>query len=272
MNEVELIEHFEHIRYQIVGFKIGTMSPLPTSVGSGFILEHKGEYIFVTADHVANTHDNGVRLLNKNICIQTNRCKQDANGIWNVELVPLGGITFMSSYKVDIEKGMVSEQPLFDAAFVVLKGTAKNASYVTLEINLNDAHVNCGDAKARITSDHIIEAKAEDAYSVFGRVQFKLEKSGDQNILLSTPIFHTNLKYIGDQEDYYVLKYDKPVIVDEWKGLSGSPVINKDGELIGIACSVDDIQNLIFVKKMKRVLTLIDADILTSQINKQNSI
>lgn len=272
MNEIELIEHFEHIRYQIVGFEIDTKSPLPTSVGSGFILEHNGEYIFVTADHVANTHDNGVRILNKNICIQTNRCKQDANGIWSVELVPLGGITFMSSYKVDIDKGIVSEQPLFDAAFVVLNGSAKSACYVTLEINLNGAHVNCGDAKSRITSDHIIEAKAEDIYSVFGRVQFKLEKSGNQNLLLSTPMFHTNLKYICDQGDYYVLKYDKPVIVDEWKGLSGSPVINTDGELIGIACSVNDIQNLVFVKKMKRVLTLIDADILTSQINKQNSI
>lgn len=268
MNEKELIEHFEHVRYQIVGYGIEATSPLPTSVGSGFILEHKGEYIFVTADHVANTHDNGVRLLNKNIFIQTNRCIKSSNGLWNVELVPLGGITYMTSLKVDMQSGIVSEQPLFDAAFVVLNGTAKNANYITPEIIFRDAHVQCGDNKERISSERIIEANTDDVYSVFGRVQFSLQKYGEQDILLSNLIFHTNLKYIGDQDDYYVLQYDKTVIVEEWKGLSGSPVLNQDGNLIGIACSVDNILHRLFVKKMRRVIPLIEADILTSKINK----
>ena len=59
MDVKELTEYFEHIRYQIVYYPADMSTNLPLGVGSGFMLDYKGEQLFVTADHVVNTHDNG---------------------------------------------------------------------------------------------------------------------------------------------------------------------------------------------------------------------
>lgn len=78
-------------------------------------------------------------------------------------------------------------------------------------------------------------------------------------------IFHTGLKYTGTILDMAVLKYDKPVVVADWKGLSGSPVLNQDGKLIGVACSVDPIANTLHVMPIQKIKPLIQAEILNCQ-------
>ena len=265
MNLKELTEYFEHIRYQIVSSPVNGTSVLPTGVGSGFILDYKGESFFVTADHVVNTHDNGIRRVDKNAFIQTNNIGQDANGRYYTELVTLGGIVFCTHLKVNMNTGSVTELPLFDGAFLMMNDFQKKVNYITNECKLNGAQVALGEKKKHLDSSCICVADKDEDYFVFGRVKpkFVLDPSG-QIVMQSALISHDGLKYVRDDGNYYVLKYSKPVVLAEWKGLSGSPVINHQGGLIGIACAVSSKTDEVWVKKIQCMLPLFDAEILTN--------
>lgn len=270
MNLSEITAFFEHIRYQIVYFPADGSSLLPTGVGSGFMLNYKNRALFVTADHVVNTHDNGVRRIDKQATIQTNKIKCDGQGHYYSELVSIGGIVFCSHLKVDINTGDVRELPLFDGAFLVMNDFQKNAEYITSECYLNGAKVAQGEPKSRLDSSCICTANTNDEYFVYGRVRFRFFNSDKGQVYLhSQVISHDGLKYVRDDGDYYVLSYPHPVVVDDWRGLSGSPVLNHDGGLIGIACKVSEISNEVWVKKIQCMLPLFDAEILTSETDKK---
>lgn len=268
MDVKELTEYFEHIRYQIVYYPADMSTNLPLGVGSGFMLDYKGEQLFVTADHVVNTHDNGIRKVDRNAFIQTNIISQDVHGRYYVVLVSLSGVVFSSHFKIDVNTGNITELPLFDGAFVLMNDFQKTANYITNECTLNGAHVAYGEKKLHLDSSSICKANKEDEYFVYGRVRFEYKKGeNDQMILYSQLISHDGLKYVRDEENYYVLKYSKPVVAYDWKGLSGSPVLNHQGGLIGIACAVSEKTNEVWVKKIQCMLPLFDAEILTSKMD-----
>ena len=123
-----------------------------------------------------------------------------------------------------------------------------------------------GEKKKHLDSSCICVADKDEDYFVFGRVKpkFVLDPSG-QIVMQSELISHDGLKYVRDDGNYYVLKYSKPVVLAEWKGLSGSPVINHQGGLIGIACAVSSKTDEVWVKKIQCMLPLFDAEILTNK-------
>ena len=166
--------------------------------------------------------------------------------------------------------GNVTELPLFDGAFALMNDFQKNAKYITNECSVNGATVKTGEKKLHLDEGCISEADKNDDYFVFGRVRFEYDKAANGQVLLrSRFISHDGLKYVRDDGNYYVLKYSQPVVVDDWKGLSGSPVLNHNGNLIGIACKVSPVNDEIWVKKIQCMLPLFDAEILTNQLPKQ---
>ena len=268
MDIKELTELFEHIRYQIVYYPADMTSILPIGVGSGFILDYKEEQLFITADHVVNTHDNGIRKVDRNAFIQTNNLAKDDSGKYYAVLVSLTGVVFSTHFKIDVNTGNITELPLFDGAFVLMNEFQKNANYITNECTLNGAQVVYGEKKKHLDSGCICEANKDDEYFVYGRVRFSFEKGANEQVVLNSHLIsHDGLKYIRDDGNYYVLKYSLPVVVDDWKGLSGSPVLNHQGGLIGIACAVSDQTNEVWVKKIKCMFPLFDAEIMTSKID-----
>ena len=270
MTDQELISLFEHIRYQVVVFPKDAISPLPQSVGSGFMLDHNGKTFFVTADHVVNTHDHGVRKIEDNmIAISTNKITE-VDGRFQTVLIPIGGIYFFDQLKVDIDKGTIENMPLFDAAFSILQDWQINTECITCEVGIEGANVPMGDRKIHLKDADIINANNEDVYSVFGRVKFSLVEINGTVVLNSQQTFKTGLKLVGedDSQNYYILQYPDEVIYEDWAGLSGSAVLNQDGKLIGIACSVSTSGNRwIMVKKIQRVLPLMDATIIENNNN-----
>lgn len=266
MTETQLIEYFEHVRYQVAGFKKGDFFTLPTFSGSGFLLSHKGYTVFVTAGHVASTFNNCVIVYDRDITIQTNTIIKNpfthlAEGCI---LVSLSGLTTTSVFKVDTNTGSLSTEKPFEVAVKVLDEERKNAPFVTQEVNFLGAHVPYGEPKMALSSNDIVVANSSDTYSVYGRIKLFFEKNS--NVLQSTIVFHTGLRLLYETDDMYVLQYGSPVLLSEWKGLSGSPVLNQDGKLIGMACSVDPFTNTLSVMKMIRIVPLIEADIQSSQI------
>lgn len=269
MTDTELIHYFEHIRFQIVVFDNPSLSLFPNSAGSGFVLIYKGKSFLISADHVVNIHDNGARKINDGriVAIQTNQIENQTS-----VLIPIGGFYFFDEFKSVDEK--IKNMPLFDATFSILREeTVKNIQEkcITSEVKINGANVSYGEQKYFLLESSIITANKEDVYSVFGRVKFKPKKQNGITYLVNQLIFHTGLKYAGEDDNYYILQYSQDVILKDWSGLSGSAVINQNGNLIGIVCSVDISGNRrIWVKKIRTLLPLMDAALLTEAMVNNN--
>lgn len=266
MTKKELVAYFEHVRYQVACFLRNSKSPLPQFSGSGFILDFEGHKIFVTAGHVATSHHDGAFSDDKLLTIQTNTiCQDEGTGQAGCILVTVGGVVSTTAHRVDMATGDIRTIGVVDVSFAQLDSTRTNAPFVTQRITIEGANVQYREPKQCISYDDVIEVNHEDEYSVFGRVHLSFGNSNGQHILNSEVIFHTGLKYTGTIRDMVVLKYGKPVVVADWKGLSGSPVLNQDGKLIGVACSVDPIANTLHVMPIQKIKPLIQAEILNCQ-------
>ena len=266
MTKKELVEYFEHVRYQVACFLRNQKSQLPQFSGSGFILYFEGHKIFVTAGHVATSHHDGDFSDDKLITIQTNSIyKHKETGKAGCVLLTVGGVVSATAHKVDIATGNIRMIGVVDVSFAQLDSTRANAPFVTQRISIEGANVQYGEPKQYISYDNVIEVNHEDEYSVFGRVHLSFGNCNGQYIQNSELIFHTGLRYSGTIQDMVVLKYDKPIIVADWKGLSGSPVLNQDGKLIGVACSVDPIANTLHIMPIQKIKPLIQSELLNCQ-------
>lgn len=257
----ELINLFERIRYQLVAFPYGVQIGAPTLVGSSFMLDYKGYTFLMTADHVVNTHNKGVRRLDKTVAIQTNRVRIE-NGQPECELVGLTNVEFFTQLNVDFNTGGVNKMPLFDAAYSILYEDTLAKSFVTPQINFNDVLINAGTPKQHLKEACITVPSADKEYCVFGRIKFRFENIEGVNVLWSELTFKKELRYIGENDDYYLLKSPIDFVYEDWAGLSGSAVLDTDGKLIGIACAVKVTDKLILVKKIQSLLPLMQASIL----------
>ena len=54
----------------------------------------------------------------------------------------------------------------------------------------------------------------------------------------------------------------------EWHGISGAPFFDTEGNIVGIFCSGDVDNNIIYVLKMSRVMALIDSTLKIEEIEK----
>lgn len=257
----ELINLFERIRYQLVAFPYGAQIGVPTSVGSSFMLDYKGYTFLMTADHVVNTHDKGVRRLDKTVAIQTNRLRIE-NGRPECELVGLTNVEFFSQFNVNLNTGDVNPMPLFDAAYSILSEDTLAKSFVTPQIDFNDVSINAGTPKQHLQEACITMPSADKEYCVFGRIKFRLENIEGVNVLWSELTFKKGLKFIGEKDGYYLLKSPIDFVYEDWAGLSGSAVLDTDGNLIGIACAVKVADRIILVKKIQLLLPLMQASIM----------
>lgn len=267
MSNKELIEYFEHVRYQVAGFDKNRKSDIPQFSGSGFILKHNGHKVFVTAGHVATTQSDGSILYDKNVLVQTNSIYYDTDlNRYCCCLVSLNEVVTISAFRFDPISAAIGKEGVIDIAFSVFDDARSNAPFVTQKVDIDGAFVPYGEEKVCLESSNAIVASPTDNYAVYGRVKLYFEKVDGENVLQSKVVLHSHLKFAYETKDMYVLHYDKPVIISEWKGLSGAPVLNQDGKLLGVACSVDPITNTISVMKIRMVLSFIDAEIKSSKL------
>lgn len=267
MTKQELIVLYEHIRYQLVAFDTDATNALPSSVGSAFGLEYKGKKFLMTADHVVNTHDNEERRLDKTTAIQTNIVDNRADGRPNTLLVGLVGIYFFDQFYASISTGDIATTGLFDGAFVLMNESYLDKTYVTSLIEFDGIIINYGEPKVFLCESSIATPSFTDEYCVFGRIRFGLNEINNITYLKSELTYKERLKYIGDKDNYYVLESPVDFIYEDWAGLSGSAVLNQDGKLIGIACSVIMSERKILVKKIQLMIPLMEAAIMQEYSN-----
>lgn len=222
--------------------------------GSGFFFQYRERLFFVTADHVAHFDDfEAGERLGKDYYVWAfnNKNAQDALATM---LTPINGIFSFDLFNLDDVLPEIPE--LKDIAFSIISEPIKE-TFVTHDLRDNDGNtlVQPGRIKICLREDHVEELKPSDHCIVASCVRWKT--NGIRLERYNAIHEGLELKEIND-EGYYVLKYPAPVIVDDWRGISGGPVFNQEGDLIGMLIEVDENYDTITVVPMKTIMRLMD--------------
>lgn len=267
---MSLPELLNRTRLQLFTFNIGTMkNSYPNGAGSGFFFKHKDKVFLVTADHVCHPFDHKPNATqraykDKDVGIVNNHAEKDENGVEIPILTPVGGFYYFDKFKFTPDKGFEDYKP-FDATFAILgkdrfQFPFKNEGFRFLDGTTVESGLNM----IIIPSEAIVTPATEDWYIVYGHTNHRLADDG-VHLAWDTTI-HDEMKYLRDNGDYYVLKPAEPIDNKKWEGISGAPVLNQKGGLLGILCGGIPPRNEIFVMKMSAVLALMDSTLTIEEI------
>lgn len=237
----------------------------PKDVGSGFLLHHKGEIFFVTVRHVVNQEKNKKdgelsEDTNKMAIITNGYRFNEKTGLKEGELYSIGGFYTFDLFNVLDE---VPEADRVEFAFSIVDKeklkelklhTAGVKNYVTGEII-----IEAGRSKVILDSSIEVKPNSTDTYYCSGFVQAHWEQAPTGEKMLSySYIFHNEMKFDRIEGDYIVMKSPEFASKHEWGGLSGSPVINQEGGLVGILKGGKEGTHEIYILSLEKTLQLMD--------------
>ncbi len=80
------------------------------------------------------------------------------------------------------------------------------------------------------------------------------------------------LRFISKAGDYFLFNTPETINdIEEWEGLSGSPVISEDGDCVGVLCSVYENSTSIWVMPISKVKMLIEIAIQQEKLEILNN-
>lgn len=253
-----LLEYFWKTSHQIVILSPGENIENFDIVGwgSGFILKYKERFFFITCDHNVHPDDyeHGLRTgIDYNIGIICN-CKQPK------EMLSMGLITIPGFYyfeSIDITHPELVD--LTDIAFAEIKFPLPLPIYTNrlYDFDGKTIIVQEGEMKLYINENSIESVNVNDEYVITGCIRNDIyaEIRMDRQNTFRDQIVYTGEKYCNS---YLVFENPTQVVYDDWKGLSGSPVFNNKGKLIGMLSRVVEETNHLYVTPIQTILRFID--------------
>lgn len=233
--------------------------------GSGFMVQYKNVVFFITADHVLHFADyeseNKIRTGIDNVVSIYNNVRPDTNAISTV-CTPLGGFYYMDGFNLT----KPNELPeLIDVAVCVMKPISFQYPFLTDEKEFQDKEKATGQPKFILTEANFTEPDTDNNYFIYGKIKTQMKGL----MLYRENTLKENLKYVYKSGDYYLLNTPDIITdIDEWSGLSGSPVFDNHGLCIGVLCSVSPNSNSIWVMPFEKVKLLMDIALMQEQIAK----
>lgn len=274
---MDLRELLVKSRFQVVVRPQETTLGLPSGVGSGFMLNYRGRVFFITADHVVHVDDYQRTPFRHgkdyDAYILNNVIRNNHEGNPETMETCLGGLYYFDEGSVDCG-GLANFAPV-DVAFRELTAEQVGYPYLTPEVNFADGfRVPAGSQKIVFSEDVITDPSDNDMYFVLGKVKFSFIQPDDAaySVLNYEITLKEGLHYVATNGDFYKLSTEeqKPPRYEEWGGLSGSPVLNGEGQIIGVLCSISTIDNHVFVMNIRKVLQLIDYTIQVNHLEQGN--
>lgn len=112
-----------------------------------------------------------------------------------------------------------------------------------------------GEMKLYIDANSIGSANTNDEYVITGCIRNDIyaEIRMDRQNAFRDRIIYTGEKYCNF---YLIFKNPTQVVYDDWKGLSGSPVFNSNGKLIGMLYRVVEETNHLYVTPIQTILLI----------------
>lgn len=224
--------------------------------GSGFMFKHKDKNFFVTCDHTLHMedHDLGERTgEDYQVCVISNI--KDPNRPMEMKILPLSGFYYFDKFSIN-EQGY--DFDLEDVAFAEIK---ESLPMPLLTHQLNDYDqakvlVKAGLSKLYINEGSIAKPNAAKEYVITGCVKNKIVndiKMQRENA------FYEGIKYSNSKFDNFDV-YLNPTIceAEKWAGLSGSPIFDSDGFLVGMVSRIVEGDHKIYVTPINDIIKLID--------------
>lgn len=236
--------------------------------GSGFFMQYKEHLFFVTANHVIHPKDEETNepidqdlyvsiINNKNVihddCIQT-------------IFTPIGDIYTFEEYRLNKNIQTAKDvAQLFNAPYDIpdiairMFGKDENFQYdfVTHELVADDGTIIVPHnlPKLKVPED-IAKDYTIGAFSlIMGTVKNDVKDAKFERM----NVFYQDLKYVEELPDgHLVLSCPETINLDYWKGLSGSPVMDQKGHIVGMLIEANDINNTIIVLPMKLIKKFMD--------------
>lgn len=208
---------------------------MPTGIASACIFNYEGKRVLLTVHHATGNMANwGIQVKyvpNKGTAIQS-----------------LGSMNFLKSFNIKT-------------------GIGKNIDFSYVEIPTDieslSQHIcpNTGtiiSEKKRLDSnvDFGITPSTEELYGFSGQVM----PAFSGQALMTELRAYTGLKYVGDEEDYYIfeLPFQHPGH-EHFQGCSGAPIIDTKGNVVALVCKGDILTNRVYGISLKRYQIAIDA-------------
>ncbi|WP_316805320.1 hypothetical protein [Pedobacter nototheniae] len=232
----------------------------PLAFGSGFIVKYENEKFFITADHNLHLDDyeDEIKRTEKEYIVSIFNNYSPPDNFLSTVLTPLQGFYYMEQF--NLAKPDLAVE-LVDITLCMLK-----------DINLQYPFL-CDDAKYKNQQKLIIpvecfaQPQADENYFIFGQI-----KTRQEGIRLEREKTAKNyLRFNSKAGDY--LLFNTPEIIkdlEEWAGLSGSPVISENGSCVGVLCSVNVNSNSIFVMPIGIVKMLIEESVRLEKLKGLN--
>lgn len=224
------------------------------SYGSGFFVNYKKQLYFVTADHTLHFDDYGAdqerTWKDYQLSIFNNVDGQDLSTI----LTPVGGFYFME--KFDLRKLSIGlkGKPIDITACVMDEDKLKHP-FLTQKFKYDN-----GDSfqlPVVVFGEEILANPQKDKKClVFGQVHTRVK-----GIQLLYDNVTYELDYDSTHGDFHIFHASDIVTHRDWGGLSGTPVVDEDGECVAILTSINEGTKTVWgisTARLKMLLDVID--------------
>lgn len=260
MNVEVNIDTFEEIliRSSIQVYTMINGEENPSGFGSGFILNHKNRYFFITVFHVIKDE--------VETFLETNLPQKDNKQI----LQPVGGIYSFNLLKASkditiegLEELLTKPGEIIDIAFAEYI-PEKMGPLIQRELDFGAFKVEKG-IKIFLDENHISSPSMNNSFGFFGNTNHTYRGTS----LIHSPKLVNNLKFHKKFGDFYKFKLPKTTTnKEEFEGCSGAPIIDSSGNTVAIACKVATGTNLVYGFSISKCIELIDYVIKIDEINR----
>lgn len=256
-----VFENVWRVTHQVIVSQDKEMTKI-VGYGSGFFFHYREKLFFVTADHVLHPYDHQVkkRLFGDYYVFVLNHIQGEGN---KSACTLLGNFHYFEVADKDYLEELVSGKEILpdveipDYAFCEVENNFEY-QFLTSEYHESDGSiiVPAGLEKMILGEKNIVEPNKEDYYVVGSWIK-QHRNQAEAKIEMENRM-HYDMKYVGVHNDMMVLAYPETVVYEEWAGISGSPVLNQNGQLLGVIVAVRKGTNYILVIPMKEVLKKMD--------------
>lgn len=266
--------------------------------GSGFFLIHEGNTYFITADHLIHLDDHDIsnetgQRIGKDLIAHIITNIDVKNEIATVTL-PTSGYYFLTGFRLDRndyksnedffsaflkiinnevkidDESLPIETRIADFPDVAITEISKPFHYLPYSNQVIDANkeiiVKDKESKIFLYSSSISEIDEYSTYIVAGTVKNDIKNSC---VINRENVCHGDLKFLSIEKDGNILlKSSEEPQIENWAGLSGAPVFNDKGILVGMLLRGPVTEPIITVMPIKKILHFITQIKLQKEVGK----
>lgn len=229
------------------------------SSGAGFVVERSGRKYFVTCEHVIEPYNDGDFCgWEKSPMVGVFVGKNDEESHLSL-CIPLGGWYRHTKIPTATPADNLVWPVSFDLAFCDAADIDRKCSSIGFADVVSRIGFVAGLQKGFFAESEVLtdQGKYGDGrYFVIGTI---VPVNHDGWTIKRRDKLHMRLRYVRMEEGLIVLRSDKKIDKDaDWGGLSGSPVVSDDGQLLGMLLRVVDRDYEVFVLPISEVFAKID--------------